>query len=135
MKTTQFALWSVVALAMGTPGVSGQQPVFPGKTWPRATPEEVGMDRTKLEKARQYALTGDGSGYITRHGKLVMAWGDLRRRYDLKSTSKSIGVTALGLAIADGKLELAGSKPPVPSCPESFKPQQSTVCVSVTAQV
>jgi CubicO group peptidase (beta-lactamase class C family) len=65
------------------------------------------MDEAELRKGRDYALTGGGSGYITRHGRLVMSWGDPDRRYDLKSTTKSIGVTALGLAIADGTMGLA----------------------------
>jgi hypothetical protein len=43
---------------------------------------------------------------ITRGGKLVMSWGDPEKTYDLKSTTKSIGVTALGLAIADGRIAL-----------------------------
>ncbi|MFZ5831557.1 MAG: serine hydrolase domain-containing protein [Planctomycetota bacterium] len=78
---------------------------WPMPDWPRATPAEVGLDEDLLQKAREYALTGGGSGFITRHGKLVMAWGDPAQRYDLKSTTKSIGVTALGLAILDGKLK------------------------------
>jgi hypothetical protein len=36
------------------------------------------MRLAKLEAARDYALSGGGSGYITRHGKLVQAWGDVR---------------------------------------------------------
>ena len=74
--------------------------------WHRVTARSVGMDKAKLEQARDYALTGGGSGCITRHGKLVMSWGDEKKRYDLKSTTKSIGVTALGLAIMDGKIAL-----------------------------
>jgi hypothetical protein len=49
--------------------------VYPGEEWERATPEEMGMDSALLEKAKDYALTGGGSGYITRHGKLVLEWG------------------------------------------------------------
>ena len=79
---------------------------FPDTKWPVARPTEVGLDAAQLQAARDYALTGEGSGCITRHGKLVMTWGDPGRRYDLKSTTKSIGVTALGLAIADGKIAL-----------------------------
>ena len=79
---------------------------YPAAEWQLAKPTDVGMDETLLSAARDYALTGGGSGYITRHGKLVMSWGDPRTLYDLKSTSKSIGVTALGLALADGKLSL-----------------------------
>ena len=60
-----------------------------------------------LLRARDYGLTGNGSGYITRHGKLVLAWGDPKKRYDLKSTTKSFGAAALGLAIKDGKLRLS----------------------------
>jgi CubicO group peptidase (beta-lactamase class C family) len=75
--------------------------------WERASPASQGMDESELRQAREYALTGGGSGYIIRHGKLVMSWGDAKKRYDLKSTTKSIGVTALGLAIMDGKMKLA----------------------------
>jgi CubicO group peptidase (beta-lactamase class C family) len=78
--------------------------IWPGASWERARPGQVGLDRSMLEKARDYALTGGGSGCITRHGRLVMQWGDQKRRYDLKSSTKAIGVTALGLALKDGKI-------------------------------
>lgn len=64
------------------------------------------MDERMLQQARDYALTGGGSGYITRSGKLVLSWGDPKKRFDLKSTTKSFGVTALGLALKDGKIRL-----------------------------
>ena len=65
------------------------------------------MDARMLGRARDYALTGGGSGCIVRGGRVVLVWGDQERRYDLKSTTKSIGVIALGLALADGKISLA----------------------------
>ena len=77
--------------------------IWPMPEWKQARPSEVDMDGAQLHQARDYALTGGGSGIIVRHGKLVLSWGDTNRRYDLKSTTKSIGVTALGLAIADDK--------------------------------
>jgi len=40
--------------------------------WPRATPTEVGMDEAKLAEARDYALSGGGSGCVIRHGKQVL---------------------------------------------------------------
>ena len=43
---------------------------------------------------------------IVRFGRCVMKGGDQRQWYDLKSATKSIGVTALGLAIQDGKVRL-----------------------------
>ena len=77
---------------------------WPGDDWPTAQPADVGMDETLLEKARDYALTGSGSGIITRHGRAVIRWGDQAKRYDLKSTTKSIGMTSVGLAMIDGRL-------------------------------
>jgi len=64
------------------------------------------MDPALLQKARDYALTGGGSGYVTRGGRLVLSWGDPARRYDLKSTTKSFGATALGVAVLDSKIAL-----------------------------
>src|SRR5688572_22583979 len=79
---------------------------WPGAQWPKATPAQVGMAEIRLKEARDYALTGEGSGLIIRHGEIVMAWGDEATRYDLKSSSKAIGITLLGVALQDGKLKL-----------------------------
>ena len=79
---------------------------WPGLTWATASPEEMGMDPTRLAGAREYALSAGGSGMITRNGVLVMSWGSTSQTYDLKSTGKSIGITALGLAMKDGLMSL-----------------------------
>src|SRR5882762_6106674 len=84
----------------------GAEEFWPSDDWRRATPVEAGFDPARLEAARDYALTAGGSGYITRHGKLVLTWGDARQLYDLKSSTKSFGSIALGLAINDGKVRL-----------------------------
>ena len=78
--------------------------VWPGRRWERARPEEVGMDAAILQKARDYALTGGGSGCVIRQARCVLHWGDQTQRYDLKSTTKAIGITAVGLALKDGKI-------------------------------
>src|SRR3569623_142109 len=80
---------------------------WPGKTWQAASARDADLDQPKLEQARDYALTGGGAGYITRGGKLILAWGDPHQRYDLKSSTKSFGAIALGLAIKDGKARLS----------------------------
>lgn len=79
---------------------------FPGAAWTDATPAQAGMSLARLTQARDYALTAGGSGLVIRGGKRVFAWGDESARYDLKSTSKSIGVTLLGVALLDGKVRL-----------------------------
>jgi CubicO group peptidase (beta-lactamase class C family) len=35
-----------------------------------------------------------------------MVWGDQKQKYDIYSSTKSISITALGLAIMDGKVNL-----------------------------
>lgn len=79
---------------------------WPTDRWATATPSEMGLDAAKLAQARDYALTAEGSGHIIYKGKLVMSWGDPAQRYDLKSTSKSIGDTLLGIALKDRKVQL-----------------------------
>ena len=105
-KTFRIAILAVVICPTTEYCLSADE-VWPTPEWMMAEPADVGMDETSLRAASDYALTGGGSGYITRHGKLVMSWGDSAARYDLKSTTKSIGVTALGLAIKDGKIRLS----------------------------
>ena len=83
-------------------GAAGE--VWPGSAWERTTPNQVGMDAGVLQKACDYALTGGGSGFVTRHGRLILQWGNQKQRYDLKSTTKAIGITAVGLALKDGKI-------------------------------
>jgi CubicO group peptidase (beta-lactamase class C family) len=79
--------------------------VWPGERWHAAAPDAVGMDSALLAKARDYAMSGGGSGMIVRRGRVVMQWGDPQQTYDLKSSTKAIGVTAVGLALMDGKFQ------------------------------
>ena len=98
-------LMFTILLSLGT---IAEAEVWPESKWAETTPEEAGMDESKLIQAREYSLRGNGSGLIIRGGRKVMEWGDQEKLYDLKSTTKSIGVTALGLAIKDGKISLNG---------------------------
>ena len=108
MRTqVSFVLAAVIVALMFLPvwGQGSVEEIWPMPAWKQARPEEMGMDADVLEKAKEYALTGGGSGFITRSGRVVMRWGDQRRRYDLKSSTKAIGVTAVGLALKDGKFK------------------------------
>ena len=80
--------------------------VWPNPNWLTKTPEAAGIDRALLEQARDYALSGGGSGYVIHRGYLVFSWGDPAMLYEVKSVTKSIGVMALGLAVGDGLLTL-----------------------------
>lgn len=72
-----------------------------GEKWADRLPVKLGLNQTLLEKARDYALTGGGSGIVIHRGQAVMRWGSQQQTFDLKSTSKSIGGIVLGLAMKD----------------------------------
>ena len=108
---TQAGLHTIRATVSGVTGtakadVKSSATVWPTTGWTTVTPAAMNMNATLLTQARTYALTGAGSGMITRGGKVVMSWGDTALRYDVKSTTKSIGGTALGLALLDGSLSI-----------------------------
>lgn len=105
MKTRLLCSLLALAPCLPAPGMGGESS-WPLADWPHATPADVGLDEAKLGQARDYALTGGGSGCIIRHGKQVLAWGDPKQLYDLKSTTKSFGAAVLGLALMDGKVKL-----------------------------
>lgn len=73
--------------------------------WARVTAStEVGMTQALLEQAATYAQTGGtaisgNAGMIVRRGRIVHSWGNIDQRFELKSTSKSIGGMALGIAM------------------------------------
>ena len=92
------------ASAVATAGfvIGSDSITWPTAGWQTSTPLEMGMNASKLAEARDYALSGGGSGYIIKNGKLVFSWGSSSQLYDIKSATKSIGATALGLALKDG---------------------------------
>jgi hypothetical protein len=100
MKTTvPFFCRALLAFCVLAPALSSAKnnPAWPEKEWSHATSAEAGMDEARLTLVRDYALTGGGAGMITRHGRLVLAWGNMREQFDLKSSTKSFGSVALGL--------------------------------------
>ncbi|HUQ68180.1 MAG TPA: serine hydrolase [Planctomycetaceae bacterium] len=101
------ALAIVMGMATAPLGDEPKSPLrFPGRNWDIAAPEQVGLDAAKLKRAEEYALSGGGAGSVIHRGFLVARWGDEQKRFDLKSTTKSLGAMALGVAVLDGKLAL-----------------------------
>jgi CubicO group peptidase (beta-lactamase class C family) len=101
-------LTSLLALSLGVCSQGKDaDAVWPVPVWSQIAPADAGMNEARLTEARDYALTGGGSGCVIRGGRLVFSWGDQVQRYDLKSSTKSFGVAALGLAIKDGRMQLS----------------------------
>ena len=92
--------------AQATVDVKSGATLWPATSWTIATPESQNMNATTLAQARDFALTYGGAGMVVRGGRQVLAWGNVTQRYDVKSTTKSIGGTALGLALLDGSVRM-----------------------------
>ena len=76
-----------------------------------------------IEQAARYA---GGAGIVMRGDKTVYRWGDPKKLYDLKSTTKSFGSIALGLAVKDGLVDL--NAPVVEQFPELGIPPGKNGC-------
>jgi CubicO group peptidase (beta-lactamase class C family) len=63
-------------------------------------------DPALLAEAQAYAQRADGVGLISRYGRVVHSWGNIDQRFDVKSTTKSIGAIALALALDDNLVRL-----------------------------
>ena len=94
-------------------------PTASSSGWTTATPADENMDVARLDEAKAYSLaagiTGNESGYIIRHGRLVYSWGSPTRRYEMKSTTKSVGGLVLLAALDENKMAL--SDPAQPKIP------------------
>jgi len=75
--------------------------VYPGERWEVKSPEEVGLDKAKLEDFRGYVR---GRGCVVRHGYMVYTWGDFTRRGDVASAAKPVYAHFLFKALELGKI-------------------------------
>jgi CubicO group peptidase (beta-lactamase class C family) len=91
-----FALCIIVSGFRGCRSFDDESPIS-------GTSEMSGMQISALQEAAKYA---GGSGMVVRGGSVVYQWGDVSKRYDLKSTTKSIGSAVLGLAVRDHMIRL-----------------------------
>jgi CubicO group peptidase (beta-lactamase class C family) len=80
---------------------------WPGGEWDRTPPEQAGWDTDILAQARTYSQSiGTASFIVVQHGRIVESWGDIGRRLQLYSARKSLLSALIGIAVAEGKIEL-----------------------------
>lgn len=101
LSTTDDVLVTVSPAVYPASDTANSDPTNHG--WTRVTAAtEVGMTDAPLVAAATYAQSGLGAnsaGMIVRRGRIVQSWGNIDQRFELKSTSKSIGGMALGIAL------------------------------------
>ena len=75
---------------------------YPKETWQTKTPEQVGLDRQKID-----AIAGllGGRGCVVRNGCVLKSWGNQSQKSGWMSSSKPVISTLLFFALQEGKLD------------------------------
>ncbi len=86
----------------------GQQSFFPGERWMRyRTPEQAGFSSARLADAYAHWESIPSAAFmVVYRGAVVVAWGDVERRYMCHSTRKSLLSGLIGAHVESGRIEL-----------------------------
>jgi CubicO group peptidase (beta-lactamase class C family) len=90
----------------------GQEMLFPGEAWTRATPESQLVDPSRLDKAISFLETytpgsiGAKELVVVRNGRLIWEGPDADRAHHVWSVTKSVTSSVMGLLIDDGMISL-----------------------------
>jgi CubicO group peptidase (beta-lactamase class C family) len=101
------AFVALVLFAASTTFVRAADAVFPGATWEKTTPAEIGWSTQKLQQAHEFFQTLPSSSVIViDRGRLVLEWGDLAKRIKLSSVRKSLLSALYGIYVRAGSIGL-----------------------------
>lgn len=80
----------------------------PQEAWEQyKTPEEAGWSSEKLEQAKRLYDSLDAAAFMVVYdGKVVVSWGDVKRRYMCHSVRKSFLSALYGTHVDDGSIDL-----------------------------
>lgn len=82
----------------------------PLASWKSVEPAKTGWATGPLSAAHaDFAQSGATALMIVQDGAMVAAWGDTRRRVNLRSVRKSILSALYGIAVAEGRIDLAST--------------------------
>jgi CubicO group peptidase (beta-lactamase class C family) len=95
--------WAIPGLTLAAPAATQ---TWLGAQWASASPAAVGTDPAKTPTALNYGRVGARSGNLIRAGKRIGHWGDEATKYQLPSTTKSIGSILIGIAIRERRTTL-----------------------------
>jgi CubicO group peptidase (beta-lactamase class C family) len=111
MESTMLKRFLPVLLLFAVPSArpADQRPnyVFPGKTWIRASPEQLGWSASRLQEGRKYFDTLPPANLlVVDRGRVVVEWGDPAMKIMVSSVRKSILSVLYGIDLPGSKLDL-----------------------------
>jgi len=107
MKSIKPLFRSLILLVLAVGGASAAGPGQAAGPWRQlASPDKAGWSIEKLAEARAFAeKIGSDAVMAVQAGRVIAAWGDVSRRFELYSARKSVVSALAGIAVADGKLD------------------------------
>ncbi len=98
---------AIIAFLFSLTTLAWSQARIPGETWMRyADPGEAGWSNEKLAEAKTYWDALDSAAWmVVENGVVVVAWGDVERRYMCHSVRKSFMSGLYGLYIDAGVID------------------------------
>ncbi|HVF40012.1 MAG TPA: serine hydrolase [Gemmatimonadaceae bacterium] len=95
---------AIVAISIPCSAVAAQAS---GEWAQYANAADAGFSVAELDDARKYADSVRSAAVMVVHrGRVVVAWGDVNRKFGLHSVRKSLVSGLYGTAVADGKIDL-----------------------------
>ena len=101
----------IIALALSIlsacAGQGNKESRFPGTTWEMyAAPEEAGWSSDKLSVAKALYDESDSDAFlVVFDGAVLVAWGDIERRYMCHSVRKSFLSALIGIHVDEGRID------------------------------
>lgn len=99
---------TLALVALSFTALTFAQPPFPGKSWSKVpSPEAAGWSPTRLSEARAYSETiATAAVMIVHHGRVVDAWGETTRKFNVHSIRKSLLSAMYGHYVENGAIDL-----------------------------
>lgn len=99
---------AVVLVCIAAVACTGPGAGEPSGEWPQlAAPEQAGWSAAGLAESRAFAEKAGTAAVVAVHGgRVVVAWGDVARRFELHSVRKSLVSALTGALAADKRLDL-----------------------------
>jgi CubicO group peptidase (beta-lactamase class C family) len=93
---------------MGKQKVIQSDILYPGETWFKyVSPEDAGYSSEQLAKVQDYChLIGSAALLVIHNGAILLAWGEVKRRFMCLSIRKSYLSALYGIHVGNGKLDL-----------------------------
>jgi len=104
MKLNRFVTSILIVLLLTSWAIAQN----PQETWEQyKTPEEAGWSSEKLEQAKELYDSLDAAAFMVVHdGKVLISWGDVKRRFMCHSVRKSLLSALYGTHVDDRSIDL-----------------------------